>query len=206
VGGALMAASIITRVGGRAIAIDGHDIDTDRIMPARFLKAVTFEGLQAHLFEDDRIEATGRGLVHPFDDASRAGAQVLIVGRNFGCGSSREHAPQAIARWGIRAIVGESFAEIFFGNSLMLGLPCVTIDGATRAALASLVAADPSLEVTIDLQARAVTAGDLSAAASIAEPARHALVTGAWDGTALLLADYEDVRRTAEKLPYIAGF
>jgi len=198
--------SSVTRVSGRAIAVDGHDIDTDRIMPARFLKAVTFEGLEAHLFEDDRIEAAGRGLVHPFDAARPAGARVLIVGRNFGCGSSREHAPQAIARWGIRAVVGESFAEIFFGNSLMLGLPCVMVDASARAALATLATNDPSIEVAVDLEARAVTAGELSVAMTIPEPARHALISGAWDATALLLADYDDVRRTAAGLPYIAGF
>ncbi|HEX5069198.1 MAG TPA: 3-isopropylmalate dehydratase small subunit [Vicinamibacterales bacterium] len=201
-----MSGSAVTRITGRAIAIEGHDIDTDRIMPARFLKAITFEGLEAHLFEDDRIEAAGRGLVHPFDDTSRAGARVLIVGRNFGCGSSREHAPQAIARWGIRAIVGESFAEIFFGNALMLGLPCVMVDGETRAALAAVSADDPSIEIAVDLEARSVTTGDRSVPITISEPARHALMSGAWDATALLLADYDTVRRTAGRLPYIGGF
>lgn len=201
-----MSGSAVSRVGGRAIAVEGHDIDTDRIMPARFLKAVTFEGLETHLFEDDRIEAAGRGLRHPFDDTSRAGAQVLIVGRNFGCGSSREHAPQAIARWGIRAIVGESFAEIFFGNSLMIGLPCVTVDAAARTSLAALTALDPSLEVAIDLESRTVTLGEFSAPVAIAEPARQALISGAWDATALLLNDYDEVRRTAQRLPYIRGF
>jgi 3-isopropylmalate/(R)-2-methylmalate dehydratase small subunit len=201
-----MSGSAVTRVTGRAIVVVGHDMDTDRIMPARFLKAVTFEGLEAHLFEDERREATGRGHIHPFDDTGRAGARVLIVGRNFGCGSSREHAPQAIARWGIRAIVGESFAEIFFGNALMLGLPCVTVDAATRAALGELTRADPSIEITVDLDARTVEAGDLSAAAGMADSARHALMSGAWDATALLLDDYDAVRRTASGLPYIAGF
>jgi 3-isopropylmalate/(R)-2-methylmalate dehydratase small subunit len=201
-----MSGSAVTRVVGRSIAVDGHDFDTDRIMPARFLKAVTFEGLETHLFEDDRKEATGRGLIHPFDDPTRAGARVLIVGRNFGCGSSREHAPQAISRWGIRAVVGESFAEIFFGNSLMLGLPCVMVDGEARAQLAALAANDPSLELTVDLEKRTVTAGTFSAQTTMPEPARQALVSGAWDATALLLADYDDVKRTAGKLPYIAGF
>jgi 3-isopropylmalate/(R)-2-methylmalate dehydratase small subunit len=201
-----MSGSAVTSVAGRAIVVNGHDIDTDRIMPARFLKAITFEGLETHLFEDDRIEATGRGLMHPFDDVNRAGARVLLVGRNFGCGSSREHAPQAIARWGVRAIVGESFAEIFAGNALMLGLPCVTVDADTRAALVALTGADAEVEITVDLEARSVTAGNLSAAVNIAESARHALLSGAWDATALLLADYDDVRRTAASLPYVAGF
>jgi len=198
--------SAVTRVTGRAIVVDGHDIDTDRIMPARFLKAVTFEGLETHLFEDDRIEANGRGLVHPFDDRKRAGARVLLVGRNFGCGSSREHAPQAIVRWGIRAVVGESFAEIFAGNALMLGLPCVTVDADTRAKLGAHAAADPDLEITVDLESRSVAAGDLSASLNLSDSTRHALLSGAWDATALLLADYDDVRRTAKALPYVTGF
>jgi len=198
--------SAVTRVTGRAIVVDGHDIDTDRIMPARFLKAVTFEGLETHLFEDDRIEANGRGLVHPFDDRNRAGARVLLVGRNFGCGSSREHAPQAIVRWGIRAVVGESFAEIFAGNALMLGLPCVTVDADIRAKLGARATADPDLEITVDLESRSVAAGDLSGSFNLSDSTRHALLSGAWDATALLLADYDDVRRTAKALPYVTGF
>jgi len=201
-----MSQSAVTRVTGRAIAVDGHDIDTDRIMPARFLKAITFDGLEKHLFEDDRLEASGRGRVHPFDDPQRAGAQVLVVGRNFGCGSSREHAPQAIARWGIRTVVGESFAEIFSGNALMMGLPCVTVTADARAALAAMMASDPALEVAVDLEARTVTAADLSVPAAIAEPVRRALISGAWDATALLLADYDEVKRTATRLPYVTGF
>src|SRR6187402_2813025 len=116
----------IVSVSGRGLPLRGDDLDTDRIMPARFLKAVTFEGLESHVFEDDRHEAANRGATHPFDDPSRRQARILIAGGNFGCGSSREHAPQALYRWGIRAIVAESFAEIFFGNSLMIGLACVT--------------------------------------------------------------------------------
>ena len=193
-------------VSGPALLLPGDDIDTDRIMPARFLKAVTFDGLEAHLFEDDRREAAGRNLTHAFDDPGRRAARVLVVGRNFGCGSSREHAPQAIRRWGIRAVVGESFAEIFFGNSLMLGLPCVTIARSDLAALGAAVSNDAGLNVSVDLDARTVSAGSLTAQASLPESARHALTSGEWDATALLLADYDAVRQKAQGLPYIAGF
>jgi 3-isopropylmalate/(R)-2-methylmalate dehydratase small subunit len=196
----------IARISGPALVLPGDDLDTDRIMPARFLRAITFEGLETHLFEDERREASARGLTHPFDDAARRGARVLIAGRNFGCGSSREHAPQAIARWGIQAIVGESFAEIFFGNAVMLGMPCVTMSHADLASLAAAAASDAALEVSVDLEARTVSGGGRSFAAAMPEASRQALMTGAWDATALLLADYDEVRRTALGLPYIAGF
>src|SRR5688572_30453231 len=129
----VMSASPIVRVSGTALVLPGDDIDTDRIMPARFLKAITFEGLEAHLFADDRQEAALRGQTHAFEDASRRQARVLVTGRNFGCGSSREHAPQALRRWGIHAVIGPSFAEIFFGNAVMIGLPCLTLSDADLA-------------------------------------------------------------------------
>lgn len=198
--------SAIVRVTGQAVTLPGDDIDTDRIIPARFLKAVKFEGLESHLFEDDRRQAAGRGLTHPFDDPSRRQASVFLVGRNFGCGSSREHAPQALARWGIRAIIGESFAEIFFGNALMLGLPCVSADRTDLARLRARADADASVEFVVDLAARRVTAGDVAIDVFLLETAREALITGAWDGTGLLLADYDLVRQTAARLPYITGF
>jgi len=201
-----MSGAAIRRVQGRAIVVRGDDIDTDRIMPARFLKAVTFEGLEQHLFEDDRKEAAAAGLVHPFDDPARRGASILIVGRNFGCGSSREHAPQAIARWGIRAIVGESFAEIFFGNALMLGLPCVTADRSRLELIANGVTADSRLEVVVDIELNTVMAGNFGTSALMPETARQALLTGGWDATSMLLEDYDAVRRVAGALPYISGF
>jgi 3-isopropylmalate/(R)-2-methylmalate dehydratase small subunit len=201
-----MSGSAIRLVTGPAIVIDGDDIDTDRIMPARFLKAITFEGLESHVFEDDRREAAGRGNVHPFDDPARRQARVLVAGRNFGCGSSREHAPQGLFRWGIRAVVAVSFAEIFAGNALMIGLPCVTAPEADLAALRQAAAADPSMAVTVDLEARTVSAGRRSFVAAVPEASRQALVSGAWDGTGLLLEDYDAVRRVAARLPYIAGF
>jgi 3-isopropylmalate/(R)-2-methylmalate dehydratase small subunit len=201
-----MSGAAVRRVQGRAIVVRGDDIDTDRIMPARFLKAVTFEGLEQHLFEDDRQEAAAAGLVHPFDDPARRGAAILMVGRNFGCGSSREHAPQAIARWGIRAIVGESFAEIFFGNALMLGLPCLTADRSRLELIANGVTADSTLDVVVDLELNTVMAGNFGTSALMPEAARQALLSGSWDATSTLLEDYDAVKRVASGLPYISGF
>jgi 3-isopropylmalate/(R)-2-methylmalate dehydratase small subunit len=200
-----VSSSQVTRVSGRAIVLPGNDIDTDRIMPARFLKAVTFEGLEAHLFEDDRREAAGRGLVHAFDDAARRDARVLLAGINFGCGSSREHAPQALVRWGIRAVIAESFAEIFAGNSLMIGLPCVQVRSSDLDTLRA-AAEDPHTEFIVDLESRRVTAADVNVEFTLPEPSRQALVSGAWDGTGMLLADYDAVTATASRLPYITGF
>src|SRR5262245_55095334 len=159
-----MAIEPIRRIQGRPLPLRGSNIDTDRIIPARFLKAITFEGLEAHRFEDDRRQARAEGGTHVFDNLSYEGASILIVNGNFGCGSSREHAPQAIRRRGIRAVVGESFSEIFFGNSVALGMPCATaahdaIDGLMKA-----VTADPSLVVTVDLKDMRLTAGDRSIA------------------------------------------
>jgi len=193
----------ITQVSGRAIVVRGDDIDTDRIIPARFLKAISFAGLEHHAFEDERLEATARGVVHPFDDPIRQGAGVLLVNANFGCGSSREHAPQAIARRGVKAIVGESFAEIFIGNSLMIGLPCLAV---TRGQMASLMAAadaDPGAEFVVDVAQSEVRVGDLRVPASIPPSSREALITGSWDATGLLLADYPTVERAAARLPYL---
>ena len=192
------------RISGTAIVLGGDDIDTDRIMPARYLKAVTFEGLEAHLFEDDRAEARARGLMHPFDDPETAGATVLIVGRNFGCGSSREHAPQAIRRRGIRAVIGHTFAEIFLSNSVAIGLACVTAPAGDADAIRALAATGAVVEV--DLQALQARVGDRVFAIALPASARHALVTGEWDATGLLLRDYDEVERQARTIPYLAGF
>ena len=170
-----MSSSKVVRASGRAIVLPGNDIDTDRIMPARFLKAVTFEGLESHLFEDDRREAAGRGLVHPFADTARRGARVLLAGINFGCCSSREHAPQGLVRWGIRAVVAASFAAIVAGNSLMIGLPCVQVRSAIRYLRAA--AEDPKAEFVVDLETRRVTAADVSVEFTMPEPARHAAIS-----------------------------
>jgi len=198
--------SKIERIAGPAIAVRGDDIDTDRIIPARYLKTITFEGLGDHVFEDDRKQLADRGVTHPFDVPAHRNAKILLVQENFGCGSSREHAPQAIARWGIRAIVGESFAEIFFGNSLMMGLPCVMASRADLDALMAAADADPTLEFVVDLQRSQVTAGSLAVPVTMPEATRSALLTGNWDATGLLLDHYDDVERVAAKLPYVSGW
>jgi 3-isopropylmalate/(R)-2-methylmalate dehydratase small subunit len=191
-------------ITGAAIVLRGDDIDTDRIMPARYLKAITFEGLEAYVFEDDRAEARARGIVHPFDDPAGASAAVLIVGSNFGCGSSREHAPQAIRRRGIRAIVGASFAEIFLSNAVAIGLPCVT---AAPEALDDLRArASDGATVEVDLESLRTRAGGDEFPVAMPATARHALLTGEWDATGLLLRHYHEVERLARTIPYIAGF
>jgi 3-isopropylmalate/(R)-2-methylmalate dehydratase small subunit len=197
-----------TAIDGPAIPVRGHDIDTDRIIPARFLKCVVFEGLGAAAFEDDRAQAKAAGRLHPFDDPRFRAARILLVNRNFGCGSSREHAPQAIMRWGrgIQAIVGESFAEIFAGNCLALGIPCVTAEPATIADLMARCEAQPGLDVRLDLVAMRVTAGDASAAVSMPEGARRQLLEGTWDTTGELLSHRDAIARTAGRLPYFSGW
>ena len=194
------------RITGTALALRGEDIDTDRIMPARFLRAVSFDGLEAHVFEDDRRADAAAGRRHPFDEPARAGAAVLLVNRNFGCGSSREHAPQALARRGLKAIVGESFAEIFFSNATALGMPCVTVSPADAQALMALVERDHAATIAVDLQGMTVRGGGLEAACTMPAPARRALLAGTWDATALLTADFEAVRAAAARLPYLSGF
>ncbi len=194
--------SRIARITGRALPIRGDDIDTDRIMPARFLKAITFEGLEAHLFEDDRAAASD----HPLAGRRYAGASIMIVNRNFGCGSSREHAPQAIVRAGIRAIVGESFSDIFFGNALALGLPCVRAAADRIAALMEAVESDPLLEVTVDLDRLTVHAPMMAFDVALPEAARQALLSGEWDAVGLLRERPEEIDLVARRLPYLAGF
>jgi 3-isopropylmalate/(R)-2-methylmalate dehydratase small subunit len=198
--------SAIERAAGRALPLRGQDIDTDRIIPARFLKSITFDGLEKHVFEDDREQTTARGDVHPFDAPAYQGARLLFVQSNFGCGSSREHAPQALKRWGITAVVGESFAEIFFGNSMMIGLPCVgaTADDMTK--LIAMAESQPATEFVVDLASMSVTGGGLSIPITMPGAIRSALRTGEWDATGLLLANYAEVERVARELPYVTNF
>ena len=192
----------ITQVIGAGVPLLLDDIDTDRIIPARFLRCVTFDGLGEHAFEDDRKQDSK----HPFDDARFQGASVLVAGRNFGCGSSREHAPQALIRWGIKTIIAESFAEIFFGNCTGLGVPCVNAARGDLDKLAAAITADPKLSVTVDLAAKQVRAGSLSFPITMLESARGSLTTGNWDFLGQLLEGADAVQQSAAKLPYMNGF
>ncbi len=190
------------RIVGRGIALPGNDIDTDRIMPARYLKSVTFEGLEAHLFEDDRRQAPD----HPFNQVKYRGASILAVGQNFGSGSSREHAPEGLRRWGIRGIVGESFAEIFFGNCVAIGLPCLTLNAADAGWLMEAVARYPEQEILLDVEHRLVRFVRRTFPAMIPEGARHQLITGTWNAVQVLLEAGEEINRVAKRLPYITGY
>lgn len=196
----------VDNIAGRGIPLRGRDIDTDRIIPARFLKCVSFEGLETHAFEDDRKQLEERGQVHAFSNPRFQGARILIVNGNFGCGSSREHAPQALRRWGIRAVVGESFSEIFFGNSLALGMPCLTVSAEEAEALQSAVEADPTAELSLSVSAQVVELRGKKYQASVPAGAREALTAGTWDATGLLLDDFDQVRNVANNLPYVSGF
>jgi 3-isopropylmalate/(R)-2-methylmalate dehydratase small subunit len=192
----------VTRVSGRGLPVRGNDIDTDRIMPARFLRAVSFEGLERHVFVDDRAADPS----HPFNDSRYAGAAVLVVNANFGCGSSREHAPQGLARSGIRAIVGESFSEIFRGNAAMIGLPCFAADASTIDRLQTAIEQTPSVEIECDVESGSIRAGDLRFAATLPGPLREAFLSGQWNPTAMLLDRFDEVRAVPSRLPYLNEF
>lgn len=201
-----MALAKITSVTGRAVNVPGNDIDTDRIIPARFMKCVTFDGLGEYLFYDVRKDTTtGENTKHPLNDPRFSGASILLTGANFGCGSSREHAPQAIAKYGFRAIIAENFAEIFFGNSTTLGMPCVTAAREDIAKIAAAVEADPQVEVTIDLEKLEVRFAGQSVKIAQRESARDALVNGRWDAIGELVEHLDSVTATAAKLPYMTA-
>ncbi|MBE9045111.1 3-isopropylmalate dehydratase small subunit [Pleurocapsales cyanobacterium LEGE 10410] len=187
-------------ISGQAIAIEGNDIDTDRIIPARFLRCVTFDGLGEHAFEDDRAQANGQ---HPFDLPQYQGAKVLVVNNNFGCGSSREHAPQALAKWGIEAIVGQSYAEIFFGNCVAIGVPCVVASSEEIQQLQKLIQENPQANLVVDLEAMEVKSDSLSISVQMNEGSRQMFLKGTWDNCGQLINNAEKVKATASRLPYV---
>jgi len=190
------------QIVGRGIPVAGNDIDTDRIIPARFLKAVTFEGMGEHAFEDARKQNPE----HPFNSPAYRGASVLVVGQNFGCGSSREHAPQALMRWGIRAIVGGSFGEIFFGNCVILGIPCLRASQEDLEWLQKAVSRAPGDAVTVDVEKQEVRFGERVIKATVPDAPRNQLVGGTWDSTAVLLEAGAAIEATAGRLPYVKGW
>ncbi|TVR15328.1 MAG: 3-isopropylmalate dehydratase small subunit [Phormidium sp. GEM2.Bin31] len=192
----------VKQISGRGIPLTGDDIDTDRIIPARFLRCVTFDGLGDHAFEDDRRQMNGD---HPFDQEVYQGASLLVVNANFGCGSSREHAPQAINRWGIQALVGESFAEIFFGNCVAMGVPCVTADSEDVKSLQRAIANSPQLTLTLDLGTLQIQGSDgLTLNVSMPEGARQSFMEGLWDSCGQLVTQIDAVRERASQLPYLS--
>jgi 3-isopropylmalate/(R)-2-methylmalate dehydratase small subunit len=196
----------ITSVSGTTVVINGNDIDTDRIIPARFLKHLTFDALGGHVFEDDRKQDHARGVTHPFDDPKRSAATILLTARNFGCGSSREHAAQALYRWGVRAVVGDSFGEIFRGNCGTIGLPCLTLSAGDSEAARALAAADPELVSEVDLERSVLRLGDREFAVEIQSSLRDAFLAGTWDTLTELLGNSDQVAATAARLPYLNGF
>lgn len=190
------------QIAGRGIPLPGNDIDTDRIIPARFLRSVTFAGLEAHVFEDDRLQAPN----HPFNQDRYRGASILLVGQNFGCGSSREHAPEALRQWGIRGIVGESFGEIFIGNCTALGMPCLAVAAEDLEWLMQSTAQHPDRETLVDVENREVRVGERIIPAMIPEEHRNQLLSGTWNATLVLLEAGEEIERVAKSLPYVTGY
>ena len=195
----------VTEVTGTGIPIRGNDIDTDQIIPARFMKVVTFDGLGEFAFFDQRFDDEDEEKDHPMNEPQYQDANVMVVNANFGCGSSREHAPQALMRWGIDALVGESFAEIFAGNCLALGIPTVTADQETVEELQDYIEAHPDTEIHVDVEAETVSYDDRTVEATVNEGQRKALVDGIWDTTALMKANREAIKETADSLPYVAS-
>ena len=191
----------IRRVAGTGIPLRGNDVDTDQIMPARFMKEVTFENMGKYVFYDARRDDDGERNDHPFNEYR--GANILIVNKNFGCGSSREHAPQGLMRWGIRGVVGESFAEIFEDNCKSLGIPAMTADQATVEELQSFVEADPDAGLELDVESETVVYDGREVGVEIDGAMKEALVEGTWDTTAVMHSNMDRVRETANGLPYV---
>ncbi len=200
-----MALEKITSLAGRGVYVPGNDIDTDRIIPARFMKCVTFDGLGEFLFYDVRKNADGTDKPHPLNEPRFKGATILLSGANFGCGSSREHAPQAIQKYGFKAVVAENFAEIFFGNCTTLGIPCLSASREDIAKIAAAIEKNPQAEVAVDVARQEIRFAGQTVKASIRESARDALVNGRWDSIGELLDGLPAMKTTAAKLPYLAA-
>jgi len=198
--------SMRVKVEGRGIPVPGDDIDTDRIIPARYLREITFEALGQYAFFDQRFDESGKPKAHPLNDPRYQGGAILVVGRNFGCGSSREHAPQSLMRMGIRAFIGESFAEIFSGNCTALGLPAARVSHEDAQAISAMVESDPRAMVSIDLDATSITVSGRRFSFTMPDSDRRSLLTGEWDTTSVLLANEKSIRAAAARIPYVNNF
>lgn len=196
----------IKMIKGTGIPVRGNDIDTDRIIPARFLKCVTFSELGPESFKDDRFDVKGKSKNHSFDNPAYQGASVLFVNKNFGCGSSREHAPQALNRWGINAIVGETFAEIFFGNCVAMGIPCVAASSEKIGEMMTAIEKNPKAEVIVDVEKLEVKIGSSTFKVELAEGPRGSFLNGSWDATIQLLENEDEVKKVAKDLPYVSSW
>lgn len=201
-----MAGETVTIITGSGIPLRGNDIDTDRVIPARFLKCVTFDGIGEHAFADDIKGLAAKGETHPFADTRFANAAILVTNQNFGCGSSREHAPQSLKRWGIRAIIAESYSDIFYGNCVSLAVPCFTADHETCAKLQDVIESNPDGELTLDIAAATTTGPCATVALQIQPGAQGQFLDGSWDGRAGLLENLEAAKEVAAKLPYVSNF
>lgn len=193
--------SQVKQVSGKGVPVVGNDIDTDRIIPARFLRCVTFDGLGKQAFIDDRAQSEGK---HPFDLPQYQDANILVVNGNFGCGSSREHAPQSLSRWGIQGIIGESFAEIFFGNCVAIGVPCLTLDQASIKQIQAAITENPDIPLTINLEKSQVTCGDAVFEPTLNEGVKQMFLKGTWDNCGQLTQNQDAIKETVSRLPYIA--
>lgn len=196
----------VFKVEGRGIPIRGNDIDTDQIIPARFMKCVTFDGLGEYAFFDVRYDDQEKKKEHPFNDERYQGASILVVNSNFGCGSSREHAPQALAKWGIKAIIGESYAEIFAGNCVAMGIPAIELSHEAVEEVLKIVEEDPSQEIRLLVREQVVQIGRRTFEGFIPPAYRNSLTQGTWDSTSVLLEKAEDIDKVADRLPYVSGY
>lgn len=194
---------MIRSARGTGVWLQGDDLDTDRIIPAKYLKCVSFDGLGEYLFYNDRYQPDGTLKAHPLNDPRFHGASILVSGRNFGCGSSREHAPQSLARAGFRVVIAESFAEIFFSNCTILGLICVSVDRAVVGQLGELIQGDPDLEISVDIGTAEIRCGDVVVPCAIPSSAQEALMGGYWDPLNDLLRQREAIDSVAQTLPYM---
>ena len=201
-----MSGLIVNEVKGPGIAVRGNDIDTDRIIPARFLKCVTFDGIGEHAFADDIKQVAEKGGLHPFANETFQNAKVLVSNKNFGCGSSREHAPQSLMRWGISGIIAESYSEIFYGNCVSLGVPCFTASNELCNELADFIEANPNEEIKLDVAAKTVSFGGKTVELEIKAGARGQFLDGSWNARAALLENAEKVAVVAADLPYVNGY